>query len=87
MSGGLIPLVVVGLLGLAIGIWLGMPGRDRPTVDDIERAMDSGGGRRRRTKRIFTPMAWLQRKADAKSSRTRTPGRRGFSIERPDERD
>ena len=78
-------LALVSILGLAIGIWLGLPGRNRQSADDIEREMDKGGGRRRRTKRIFTPMAWLQRKVDAKPKRG-SSGRRGFKLESPDDR-
>jgi hypothetical protein len=89
MTAGLVPLAILGILGLAIGVWLGLPGRDRPSVEDIERAMDKGGGgsRRRRSKRAINPLAWVQRKAQAKPSRRRPSGRRGFSLESPDERD
>ena len=33
-------LVLTGLLGLGIGVWLGMPGRYTQTPEDIDRAMD-----------------------------------------------
>jgi hypothetical protein len=90
MTAGLVPLAILGILGLAIGIWLGMPGRDRPSIEDIERAMDKGGSgsRRRLSKRSINPFAWLRRKADTKPSRSRRRvGRRGFKLEAPDDRD
>jgi hypothetical protein len=89
MSEGLV-LAIVGIVGLAAGIWLGLPGRDRPSVEDIERAMDSGGGtvRKRRAKRAINPLAWMQRKAQAKPSRGRRSARRGgFQLENPDDRE
>lgn len=82
---GPVPLLVVSLLGLAIGLWLGMPGRDRPNVEDVERAMDKGGNRRRsRGKRTINPLAWVQRKAQAKPTKS---GRQGFKLESPEDRD
>lgn len=92
MTAGLVPLAIVGLIGLAWGLWLGLPGRDRPSVEDIERAMEKGrdtASRKRMAKRSINPFAWMRRKADAKPSRARrsSGGRRGFKLESPDERD
>jgi hypothetical protein len=90
MTAGLVPLAIVGLIGLALGLWMGMPGRDRQSVEDIEHAMEKGGGSRRRlNKRSINPFAWMRRKADAKPSRARrsSAGRRGFKLEAPDDRD
>jgi hypothetical protein len=90
MTAGIVPLAIVGVVGLLLGLWLGLPGRDRPTIEDIEAAMDKGGGttRRRRNKRSINPMAWVQRKAQEKPSRGRgTGGRKGFRLESPDERE
>jgi hypothetical protein len=83
-----IGLAVVAVIGLAWGLWLGMPGRDRPSAEDIERAMDTGGGRRRRSrkKRAVNPLAWVRRKTDPPPSQSRGPGRRGFKLESPDDR-
>jgi hypothetical protein len=73
----------VALLGLAWGLWLGLPGRESQSADDIEKAMESGGGtkRRRRKKRSLNPLAWIQRKAKAKPSQGR-----GFKLKSPDDR-
>jgi hypothetical protein len=85
-------LLVTAIVGLAVGIWLGMPGRYTQTPDEIEKILESGGSRRRKTKRVFTPLAWMQRKASAKSGpsrgRRQARGRRrsGFSLEAPDEK-
>ncbi len=85
-------IVVTALVGLGLGIWLGMPGRYTQSVDDIEKVMDAGGGRRKKVKRVFTPMAWMQRNVSSKSTPSR--GRRsargrgsGFKLESPEERD
>ena len=82
-------LILTGVVGLAIGIWLGLPGRYTQDVEEIEQIMDSGGGRRRKTKRAFTPMAWIQRRTDASvtKDRRRRTGRSGFSLESPKDRD
>lgn len=72
----------IALAALAVGIWLGMPGRYSQTVDEIEEAMERGGGRRRRVKRIFTPMAWVERKAGI---RRPSSDRRAFKLESPDD--
>jgi hypothetical protein len=83
-------LAIVGLVGLGVGIWLGLPGRERQSVEDIERAMDAGGSdttRKRLAKRSLNPLAWMQRKAPTKPSRAgRGPRRRGFNLESPDDR-
>lgn len=85
-------LILTGILGLGIGIWLGMPGRYTQTPEDIDRAMDGPSNRRRLKKRNVNPLAWLQRNASAKGSpsrgrRSSRNARKGFSIESPEERD
>lgn len=83
-------LILTGVVGLGIGIWLGMPGRYRQSAEDIERIMESGGSRRRRARRIFTPLAWMQRKVSARSAPSRDRrsgrGRSGFKLESPEDR-
>ena len=76
------------LLALALGVWLGMPGRYTQSVDDIEQVMASGGGRRRKVKRRFTPLAWLQRNPSASRARGRKSERGrsgGFRLESPED--
>jgi hypothetical protein len=82
---GVILKVVGALVALGIGVWLGMPGRYTQSADDIEQVMTRGGGRRRKVKRRFTPLAWVQRKASPRGDRSgRT--RPGFRLESPDDR-
>jgi hypothetical protein len=77
-------LLILGLIGLAIGIWLGLPGRYQQTPEDIDRLMERGGGtRRRRPKRSISPIAWLQRKLSP--GRAPPSRRRGFRMEAPGE--
>lgn len=80
--------IVSGILALGFGIWLGLPGRYDQSPDDIDRIMTEGGRRRRKTKRMFTPLAWFNRKANARTERgaRRGSGRKGFSLERPEDR-
>ena len=82
-------LILTGILGLGIGIWLGLPGRYTQSSEDIEQIMESGLGRRGRRKRVFTPIAWMQRNASAKDTasrgRRRGRGRSGFKLESPED--
>jgi hypothetical protein len=82
-------LILTGIVGLGIGIWLGMPGRYTQSADDIQRIMETGGARRRKSKRMFTPMAWLQRRAEQSvtQDRRRRTGSSGFKLESPEDRD
>lgn len=77
------------LLALALGIWLGIPGRYTQSIDEIEQVMASGGARRRKVKRRFTPLAWLQRNPSARVARDRkSEGNRpgSFRLEPPEDR-
>lgn len=76
------------LLALGLGVWLGMPGRYTQSVDDIEKVMDAGGARRRKTKKMFTPIAWMQRHVAARGSIDLRKGRGGpgFRIDKPEDR-
>ena len=82
-------MLVLKILGavaaLALGIWLGLPGRYETRYDDIERAIDTPGGRPKKVKRMFTPLAWIQRKIDVATGGARQGGRRGFKLDRPGE--
>jgi hypothetical protein len=81
-------LLVLAIVGLVIGIWLGLPGRYEQTPEDIERLMSKGGGtRRRRQKREISPVAWLQRKLSVGSGPPQPTRRKGFRLEAPGKRD
>jgi hypothetical protein len=80
-------LLILGIVGLAVGIWLGLPGRYDQTPDDIERLMARGGGtRRRRARREISPLAWIQRKLSAGGRPPQSSRRKGFRLESPEER-
>jgi hypothetical protein len=80
-------LMVVGaLIALGYGIWLGLPGRFSQSADEIEQVMAAGGARRKKTKRVFTPIAWLQRRADARGSIDRRRKGESFKMKAPDDR-
>ena len=85
MSVSLALKIVAAILALALGVWLGLPGRYDQTPDDIERGMEWGTGRAYKVKRHFTPLAWVQRQLKARGQRQRP--RRSFQMESPDERD
>ena len=82
-------LILTAVVGLGIGLWLGLPGRYTQTVDEIAQIMESGEVRRRKPRRRFTPLAWMQRKASAKGGPSRQRrsgrGRSGFKLEVPDD--
>lgn len=81
---------VTGVLGLAIGVWLGMPGTWTQTQEDIDELMEKGGpARRRLKKRSVNPLAWMHRKANARTGsrdRRKGRGRSKFTLELPDEK-
>ena len=78
--------IFAALLAFAIGVWLGLPGRYSQTAEEIEESMARGPGRRKKVKRHFTPIAWLQRHIKVRTSRGAGSRRaRGFRVELPDE--
>ena len=78
--------ILGGLLALALGVWFGLPGSYSQTAEEIEESMARGPGRRKKVKRHFTPMAWLQRNVKVRTSRGEGSRRaRGFRVESPDE--
>jgi hypothetical protein len=83
---GLIIKIGLVVAALAWGVWLGLPGRYTQTAKDIEEVMERGGGQRRKVKRRFTPLAWMQRNISARSGGSHQRGRSGFKLKSPDER-
>jgi hypothetical protein len=78
-------LAAVAIVGLLAGIWLGLPGRYEQTPEDIEKIMERGGGRTKKVKRVFTPMAWVERRLPA-ALRPRQRTRQTFKLRSPRER-
>ena len=66
----LVFLIAGGIVCLGIGLWIARPSTGQ-IRDDAEAVMFAGTGRRRRVKRAFTPMAWLQRNPKVGSSRSK----------------
>lgn len=77
--------IIIGLAALGLGIWLGLPGRYTQTPEDIEHEMKWHKAGTYRVKRVFTPLAWIQRKPQARGDHTRH--RSSFRMESPDEGD
>jgi hypothetical protein len=75
--------ILLGIAAVALGIWLGLPGRYTQSVDEIEKAMERGGARRNTVKRHFTPLDWF-RKEQKGSDRRRQ--RRHFRTAAPEDR-
>jgi hypothetical protein len=78
--------ILLGLLAVGLGVWLGLPGKYHQSQDDIEKAMDRGGARRNQVKRVFTPLDWL-RKSKRGSDRRIERSRRRFRTAAPKKRD
>lgn len=78
--------ILVGLVAVGIGIWLGLPGKYEQTQEDIEKAMDRGGAKRNQVKKVFTPLDWL-RKSKRGSDRRRERERRRFKTAVPKKQD
>jgi hypothetical protein len=76
-------MILGGILALALGIWLGLPGRYTQTPDEIEKAMERGGARRNTVRRRFTPLDWLRKETKGSDRRRH---RRPFRTAAPDER-
>ena len=82
MTLGLLLKVGGAVVALAWGVWMGLPGRYTQSVEEIEKVMEAGGGRRRMVKRIFTPMSWVTRNPGSSTRR----GARGFRLQSPRDR-
>ena len=82
MTLGLLLKVGGALVALAWGVWAGLPARYTQSVEEIDKVMEAGGGRRRTVKRVFTPMSWVTRNAEASAPRRG----RGFRLQSPRDR-
>lgn len=78
-------LLILGcVLALALGIWLGMPGRYSQTPEEMEQLMERGGRLRSRTvQRHFTPLDWWRKDRRA-SERRIEENRRRFRTATPE---
>ena len=76
--------IVLGVVAVLFGIWLGLPGRFEQSTDEIEQLMARGGSKRRKVKRRFTPLDWW-RKDERASDRRRAESRRHFRTAFPDD--
>jgi len=82
VSLGALLTIAAALVALIVGVWFGLPGRYTQSADDIEKAMEAGGGPPRTVRRTFTPLAWLMR-----NTKVTTPRRdRRFKVESRKER-
>jgi hypothetical protein len=73
-------MLILKILGavaaLALGIWLGLPGRYERDLDEIDRALGEDGIGRARATRHFLVVDWFFR--GLKKSRKKPQGRRHF---------
>lgn len=73
-------MLILKILGavaaLALGIWLGLPGRYERDLDEIDRALDEDGIGRARATRHFLVVDWFFR--GLKRSQKKPQGRRHF---------
>ena len=72
--------ILIGLLAVGLGFWLGLPGKYEQTPDEIEKAMDRGGARRNQVRKVFTPLDWFQKKQRGSERRRQ---RRHFKTAAP----
>lgn len=75
--------ILIGLLAVGVGVFLGLPGRYEQTTDEIEKAMDRGGARRNQVKKVFTPLDWLRKERKGSDRRRQ---RRHFKTAAPKRR-
>ncbi len=77
--------ILGAIAALALGIWLGLPGRYSRDLEEIDQVMEHGGARRKKVKRRFTAVAWMYRQISS-SGRRGHQRRRGFNLEPPEDR-
>jgi hypothetical protein len=71
--------ILGGIVVLAYGLWLGMAGEFRQSPEEIDRAMEKGGGRRR-VKRHFIAVEYLMPRRRRSERRARSERRGAFQL-------
>ena len=83
-----ITLALAALCG-AVAVPMPSAAQDENAADDIDKAIESGGTRRKRKKRSVNPLAWMHRKAGVRDtpSRGRMQGTRrsSFRLDAPED--
>lgn len=77
--------ILGGVLALAFGVWLGLPGRYEQDEEELGRLLERPGGSPRRAKRHFTPLDWLRNEKRG-SDRRRAETTRRFRTAAPKRR-
>lgn len=76
--------ILGGVVALGLGVYLGLAGQYRPDFEELDEALGSGG-RTRKVKRVFTPLAWLRGMQERPSHARRRGGpSRHFDLVLPD---
>lgn len=72
--------ILGGIIALAVGVYLGLPGDFRQTPEEIESSL---GERRasRKVKRVFTPLDWIRAKERGSDRRRGQRTRQPFKLE------
>ena len=74
--------ILGGVLALALGVWLGLPGRYEQDQEEIDRLLGRPSGSPRRAKRHFMYLDWL-RNDKRGSDRRRAQANRRFRTAAP----
>ena len=77
--------IILGVVAVALGIWLGRPRRYERPLYEVEKALEEGRGRPQWTERHFTPLDLLRKEARGSERRRSERGR--FSVSDPGKRD
>lgn len=77
--------ILLGVVAVAFGIWLGRPRRYERPLDEVEKALEEGRGRPQWTERHFTPLDLLRKESRGSERRRSERGR--FSVTDPGKRD
>ena len=67
--------ILIGIVAIGFGIFLGRPRRYERPLDEVDKALDESRGRRQWTKRHFTPLDLLRKKSRGSERRRGEQGR------------